>query len=61
MSTTIEWFTSDELRARRTAMLAQAQTTIEDLRAKRDSYLLDLDQQALLADLEDIDYLLDGD
>ena len=39
MTTTIEWFTSDELRARRTAMLAKAQTTVESLREKRDSYL----------------------
>lgn len=61
MSQTIEWFTVEELRARRAALLSEAHVSLDELRAKRDAYLLDLRGQALLSDIEDIDYLLHGD
>lgn len=61
MSQTIQWFTADELRARRDALLAKANMTLPELHAKQDAYLLDLEGHALLEELEGIEYLLNGD
>jgi hypothetical protein len=46
---------------RRAALLERAGTSLSDLRAKRDAYLLDLQGHALLDELEGVEYLLDGD
>lgn len=61
MSQTIEWLTVKQLRARRAALLERAGMTESELRARRDNYVLDLEGQAVLEALDDVDYLLDGD
>jgi hypothetical protein len=58
MSTvTVARITEDEARARRDAILEKVRD-VDAFRARARAYLLDVHEQALLDELDDLDYLL---
>lgn len=57
MSPTIIKLSSEEIHARREALLLETSASIETLRAKRESGLLDSAEDRALRELEDLEFL----
>ena len=61
MAPVINYMTAESIATRRAELLALAKLSFEELRAKGEAYMLDPDEQAVLRELEDLEYLAEVD
>ena len=57
MTPVITYLTTESIAARRAELLTLANMSIEELRGKDASYMLDPEEQAILRELENLEYL----
>lgn len=57
MAPSVTYLTAETIAARREELLRDAHASIDELRVKGASYMLDPEEQALLRELEDLEYL----
>jgi hypothetical protein len=57
MVPTIHYLSPADIRTRREDLLARAHANLGELREKNARYMLDLDEQAILRELENLEYL----
>lgn len=57
MVPTIHYLSPTDISSRREELLGRAHATLGELREKNANYMLDLDEQAILRELENLEYL----
>ncbi|WP_147305835.1 hypothetical protein [Subtercola boreus] len=60
MVPTIQFWSLDDITERRAALLQEARASIEELRSRNAAFILEPEKQAILRELDDLDYLAAG-